>query len=67
MPDIVVDTSPLQYLHQLGLLDILPKLVGTAIVPQAVADELAEGRRNGVNVPDPAKLSWAVIRCPSSP
>jgi hypothetical protein len=30
LPEVVSNTSPLQYLHQLGLLDLLPRLVGRA-------------------------------------
>ena len=36
MPDFVVNTSPLQYLHQLGPLHILPHLADQVVVPQAV-------------------------------
>jgi predicted nucleic acid-binding protein len=33
---VISDTSPVQYLHQLGLLRLLPGLFGKIIVPQAV-------------------------------
>lgn len=59
---VIVDTSPLLYLHQLGLLHLLPDVVGSSIVPVAVADELAEGRRLGVAAPDPADYSWIEVR-----
>ncbi len=44
MPGVVIsNTSPLQYLHQAGLLDLLPRLFGRVIVPQAVVlDKLQE-------------------------
>jgi predicted nucleic acid-binding protein len=66
LPEIICDTSPLQYLHQLGLLDVLRRLTGTLMVPTAVAAELAEGRQRGVDVPDPGVLPWVMLREPRS-
>lgn len=34
MPEAICDTSPLQYLHQLKLLDLLPRLYSKVIVPR---------------------------------
>ena len=34
----------MQYLHQLGLLHLLPQLAERVLVPQAVVEELAVGR-----------------------
>lgn len=62
MPEMIGDTSPIQYLYQAGLLDLLPTLYGQVILPQAVADELAEGRNLGVSLPDPVTLSWLILR-----
>ena len=62
MPEMIGDTSPIQYLYQAGLLDLLPTLYGQVILPQAVADELAEGRNLGVSLPDPVTLSWLIVR-----
>jgi len=45
LPDVICNTSPLQYLHQIGMLHLLPSLVGTVIVPEAVVEELAIGDR----------------------
>lgn len=61
MPDLVCNTSPLQYLHQLGLLHLLPKLGGRVSIPPAVVEELAAGRRAGVDLPDPTQLDWVRI------
>lgn len=47
MHAVICDTSPLQYLHQIGLLYLLPSLFGTIQVPLAVAAEMGEGRRRG--------------------
>ncbi|MGZ8219184.1 hypothetical protein [Methylomagnum sp.] len=62
MSEIICNTSPLQYLHQLGQLSLLERLVGKMIVPTAVVLELAEGKRRGVDVPDPAALPWVSLR-----
>jgi predicted nucleic acid-binding protein len=64
--EIISNTSPLQYLHQLGALDVLPKLVGTITVPPAVQDELSAGRKLGLNLPDIQSLDWINVRRPSS-
>lgn len=66
MADIICNTSPLQYLHQVGALHLLPALVKTTIIPPAVKTELDIGRRLGLNLPDPESLSWIVVCPPSS-
>lgn len=66
MSDIICNTSPLQYLHQIGRLDLLPRLVTRVIVPTAVVAELAEGRRLGLDLPTPETLSWVDLRKPRS-
>lgn len=62
---VIADTSPLQYLFQLGLLDVLRELYGTILVPDAVRDELLVGRSRGLSVPDPGDFSWITL-CPTS-
>ena len=66
MPDVICNTSPLQYLHQIGQLELLPKLVARITVPTAVAQELAEGRRRGLDLPIPEALAWVDLCTPSS-
>jgi len=66
LPEIICNTSPLQYLHQSGALHVLPELVRTITVPPAVQEELETGRRLGVNLPDLQMLDWVVMRRPSS-
>jgi len=65
MPDrprvVVADTSPLQYLFQLGHLDLLRQLYGAVLVPGAVAAELAVGREQGVRLPSPDELPWVLV------
>ena len=61
MPDTVIcDTSPLFYLHRAGCLELLEKLYHVITVPQAVADELKEGRMQGMDVPDVRKFGWMI-------
>lgn len=67
MADLVCDTSPLQYLHQLGQLDLLPALATRIFVPPAVAAEVARGIALGVNLPDLTSLSWLTVRAPQGP
>ena len=62
MPDVISNSSPLQYLHQAGVLHLLPALFGQVCVPDAVVAELEEGRRRGVSLPVLADLSWLQVR-----
>lgn len=41
MADVIVNTSPLQYIYQLGQIDLIPKLFGRIITPDVVVMELA--------------------------
>lgn len=66
MADIICNTSPLQYLHQLGQLGLLQQLCGSIIVPTAVVDELRVGRENGIDVPEPENIDWMDIQSPKS-
>ena len=62
MRDVICNTSPLQYLHQAGLLHLLPTLFGSVQAPSAVAAELAEGRRRGIYLPELVELPWVTVR-----
>jgi uncharacterized protein len=64
--EIICNTSPIQYLHQLGLLHILEALAGQVIIPPAVVDELAMGHRLGIDLPDLEALEWVKVRRPAS-
>jgi len=66
LPEIISNTSPLQYLHQIGVLHVLPQLVKTITVPPAVQEELTAGRKLGLNLPDLQSLDWVTVRRPSS-
>lgn len=62
MPDVITNTSPLQYLHQVGQLPLLPALYGQVRVPEAVVQELARGQAEGVEVPDVRGLPWVRVQ-----
>jgi predicted HTH domain antitoxin len=48
LPEVICDTSPIQYLHQLQLLHILPALAEVVTIPPAVITEITTGRDLGV-------------------
>ena len=58
MPDAISNTSPLLYLYRIEALIWLDALFGEVWMPNAVAYELAEGRRQDYNVPDPDTYHW---------
>lgn len=62
MPEVVCNTSPVQYLHLLGKLEVLRRLYGRVLLPPAVVAELDAGRALGVALPDVCSLPWLEIR-----
>jgi predicted nucleic acid-binding protein len=48
------------------MLHLLPSLAGKIIIPQAVAAELAAGKKAGVDLPDIAGQAWLTLRTPVS-
>jgi predicted nucleic acid-binding protein len=64
---VISDTSPINYLCQIGHIDILPAIFGSVIVPVAVAEELQRVaapdsvRRFMANSPE-----WLDVRVPNS-
>ena len=66
MPEAISDTSPLLYLYQVEVLDWLSYLFGDVWIPNAVADELEQGRQRGFDVPDPRGYEWLKIVEPNS-
>ena len=62
MPELIADTSPIQYLYQTDLLDLLPSLYSMITIPQAVVYELEEGRARGIKLPDLAALLWVKVK-----
>ena len=65
MPEVICDVSPIQYLHQTGLLDLLRLRYGGITIPLAVAAELREGTLRGVDLPAIDALDWIRIRQPA--
>jgi predicted nucleic acid-binding protein len=62
VPDVIADTSPIQYLYQANVIHVLPQLYSRITIPEAVAHELAQGRARGAALPDPGQLSWMSVR-----
>jgi predicted nucleic acid-binding protein len=58
---VIVNTSPLLYLHQIGLLDLLCCLYTAITIPTAVRRELEIGKAKGVDVPDVQAVKWIQI------
>jgi uncharacterized protein len=65
LPEVICDTSPLQYLFQIGHLDLLPALSPRVTVPASVIDELRVGRSMGHALPVPERLPWIDVRVPA--
>ena len=66
MPPVICDTSAIQYLHQLGLLEVLRSLYQTVGVPMAVAAELDAGRALGLSLPDLNQHDWIESVAPTA-
>jgi predicted nucleic acid-binding protein len=62
VPEVIADTSPVQYLYQANVLHILPQLYGQVTIPEAVAYELGQGLARGTALPDPGQLPWMSVR-----
>jgi len=48
---VFLNTSPIQYIHQLGLIHIIKELFGRVYVPAEVHEELNSGRKEGIELP----------------
>ncbi len=59
---VIVNTSPLLYLHQVDCLELLLQLYGTITVRPAVPQELEIGKLQGVDVPEVNSIEWIQIR-----
>ena len=65
MPEAVCDVSPIQYLHQTGLLELLRLRYKSVTIPAAVAAELREGILRSVDLPAFESLEWIRVRQPT--
>ncbi|WP_293142915.1 hypothetical protein [Okeania sp. SIO3I5] len=61
IPNVISNTSPIQYLYQTNLLELLPQLYGNIILPQGVFIKLEEGKNLAVGVPKIENYSWFQI------
>ena len=66
MPDLICDTSVIQYLHQLELLHIIPAWSERVFVPPAVVEEIEVGHQLSISLPVLGELDWLFIRRPQS-
>ena len=67
MPEAVIsNTSPLQYLYQLGQLTLLARFYQQVTIPPAVVQELTDGAALGVALPVLSEVSWLQVQAPSS-
>jgi len=62
--EAICDTSPLQYLHQIGFLHLLSEFYTQTLIPPAVVSELERGKAIGVDLPDVRALPWLKIQAP---
>lgn len=58
MPETVFNTSPVQYLYQLGLIDCLHSLYGKIYIPEEVISEIERGKEEGIELPEIQQLSF---------
>lgn len=62
MPEVICNTSPIQYLHQTDLLQVLEELYGQITIPERVVAELDAGRAMGIDLPVVTSLSWVNVK-----
>jgi predicted nucleic acid-binding protein len=67
MPAIISNTSPLQYLHQVGHLHLLPELYRRIFIPEAVVEEIRAGRSEGISLPAIEQLQWMEVKRVQAP
>lgn len=61
-PIVIVNTSPLLYLHQINHLNLLQALYKNITAPVAVQQELEIGRQQGIDVPAIDQIPWIQLR-----
>ena len=66
MPEVISNTSPLFYLHQIGRLNLLQKLYSSIKTPNAVYQELQAGKDQGISIPNIQDLEWINIAAPKT-
>lgn len=61
MPEVIADTSVIQYLYQCDCFLVLPALYESVTIPSGVADELEKGREIGVVLPKLPDYGWLQV------
>lgn len=61
MPEVIADTSVIQYLYECDCFFVLPALYKAVTIPSAVSDELEKGMEIGVVLPKLADYSWLQV------
>ena len=64
MTRVVSNTTPIQYLFQIGKLGLLGDLYGTVVVPTAVIREIEKGRSEGVYLPEIGTFPFLQVHSP---
>ena len=64
MREAICDTSPIQYLHQIGFLHLLAEFYTQTLIPPAVVGELERSKAIGIDLPDVRALPWLKIQAP---
>lgn len=62
----ICNTSPVQYLYQIGLLNLLPELCKEVVFPPAVFTELDNGKKYGMDLPNLRREIWVKHKEPVS-
>ncbi|HZG37681.1 MAG TPA: DUF3368 domain-containing protein [Nodosilinea sp.] len=58
MPEVIADTSVIHYLFQSNHFRLLPSLYENLAIPNAVKNELDEGRKLGILLPHTSDYAW---------
>ena len=58
---VFLNTSPIQYIHQLGLIHIVKELFGKVYVPAEVHEELNRGREEGIELPNLEGMDFILL------
>jgi len=66
MPKAITNTFPLLYLYRANRIEWLDELFDEVWTPNAVIEELEEGKKRGDDVPLAQNYSWLKIRTPRS-
>lgn len=63
---VVSDTSVISNLHLVGLLNLLPKLFKSVVIPQKVFDELLELERFEIDIQAITNANFITVQMPAN-